>query len=188
MKNIITLALSLFICLIGFSQNTIFTEGFEVPFEESGWTTGMSTDIQDSPTEYPGGLDPWEMWDLTMEPAYVHSGNSAAFIGGTLTLEDKYDWLISPGFTVPTDATTEINYWMWYYSTSPSYWTWLYIMVYDVTVGTWELGELVLYEEEARLYYSEEYSFDLSPWEGKDIKIAFVKRGTNQTVISKDYN
>lgn len=180
MKNLITLTLSLFICLSSISQNTLFSEEFEVPIDETDWTTGMSTSIQEAPFDYPGDLDPWEMWDITTQSPYVHSGNSAAFIGGTLTLEDKYDWLISPEFSVPTDATTNVNYWMWYYSSNPSYWTWLYIMVYDVGEDTWELGELIFYEDSTSLYYEEEYSFDVSPWEGKDVKVAFVKRGTYQ--------
>lgn len=183
MKQIFTLALSLCVCFISFSQDVIFTNDFEVPIDQTQWTIGMSENIQDAPSEYPGDLDPWEMWDITTEPTYVHSGNSAGFIGGTLTLEDKYDWLVSPEFMVPMDSNTNLNYWMWYQASGPSNWTWLYIMVYDVSEGTWEIGDLVLYEETVYLYYDQEYSFNLSAWEGKDIKIAFVKRGTYQFAL-----
>ncbi len=180
MKRTITLALSLFVCLFSFSQNTIFSSGFEGPGFDAGWTTGMTTSINETPYDYPGGMDPLEMWGLSMQPNYVHSGNSAAWIGGTFNLEDKYDWLMSPQFSVPTNATTNVNYWMWYNSSTPSYWTWLYIMVYDVAEDTWEIGELILYEESVVLHYTEEYAFDLTAWEGKEIKVAFVKRGTYQ--------
>ena len=183
MKQIITLTLCLLVYLSGISQTTIFTNGFEIPIEQTDWTTGMSISIQDAPSDYPGDLDPWEMWDITTEPAYINSGNSAGFIGGTLTLEDKYDWLVSPEFLVPMDSNTSLNYWMWYQSSLPSNWTWLYIMVYDVSVGTWEIGELILHEQTVYSYYDEEYSFNLSAWEGKDVKIAFVKRGTYQFAL-----
>ena len=180
MKQIITLTLGLLLSLSSFSQTTIFSTGFEVPIDETDWTIGMSTSIEQAPFDYPGDLDPWEMWDNTSQSTYVHSGTSAAFIGGTLVLEDKYDWLVSPEFLVPSDSNTNISYWMWYYSSLPSNWTWFYIMVYDVSEDTWEIGELILHEENAYLYYDQEYSFNLSAWAGKDIKIGFVKRGTYQ--------
>ena len=180
MKRNITLFLSFFVCLIAFSQTTIFYTGFEGPGFDEGWTIGMTTSMEETPYDYPGGTDPLEMWALTRTPQYVHSGSSAAFMGGTFNLENKYDWLMSPEFLVPTNATTNVNYWMFYQSATPNYWTWLYIMVYDVQEDTWELGELILYEESINLHYTEEYSFDLSSWEGKDIKVAFVKRGTYQ--------
>ena len=182
MKRTITLALSLLVSFISFSQNTIFSTGFEGPGFDAGWTIGMSTSIDEAPYDYPGGLDPWEEWAIhdQFPQGYVHSGDSAAFIGGTLNLEDKYDWLMSPQFAVPEDAATAVYYWMWYHSSGPSYWTWLYIMVYDVAEDNWELGELIVYEESMALHYVEEYSFDISPWEGKDVRVAFVKRGTYQ--------
>lgn len=181
MKRNFTLVLSLFICLVGFSQNTIFSTGFEGATFDEGWTTGMSTNIEETPYDYPGGIDPWEEWAIYNDnPTYVHSGNSAAFMGGTLNLEDKYDWLMTPEFLVPTNTTTNINYWMWYQSSTPSYWTWLYIMVYDVNEDIWEIGELIFHEENVSLSYIEEYAFNLDPWEGKDVKVAFVKRGTYQ--------
>jgi hypothetical protein len=180
MKRTITITLTLFVCLVSFSQNTIFSSGFEGPGFDPGWTTGMTTNINQTPYDYPAGLDPWDMWDLTQEPLYVHSGYSAAYIGGTLNLENKYDWLMSPQFTVPTNARTSVNYWMWYHSSTPSNWTWLYIMVYDVAEDTWEMGELILYEMNAPFHYIEEYAFDLTPWIGKDVKVAFAKRGTYQ--------
>lgn len=181
MKRSIMLLLILITCSVSFSQNTIFSTGFEGPGFDVDWTIGMTTTIDEIPYDYPGGLDPWEMWAIYGENAgYVHSGDSAAFMGGTFNLENKYDWLISPQFSVPTNATTNINYWMWYHSSTPSYWTWLYIMIYDVEEDNWELGELILYEESISLHYNEEYSFDLGQWEGKDIKVAFVKRGTYQ--------
>src|SRR5690606_6517276 len=98
MKQIITFTLGLLLSFSSFSQTTIFSTGFEVPIDETDWTTGMSTSIQEAPFDYPGDLDPWEMWDNTSQSPYVRSGNSAAFIGGTLVLEDKYDWLVSPEF------------------------------------------------------------------------------------------
>lgn len=182
MKRTITLTLSLLVCLVGFSQNTIFSTGFEGPGFDAGWTTGMSTSIDQAPYDYPGGLDPWDMWAIhdANPQGFVHSGDSAAFIGGTLILQDKYDWLMSPQFEVPENAATDVYYWMWYHSSSPSYWTWLYIMVYDVAEDNWEIGKLILYEESMALHYVEEYSFDLRPWEGKEVRVAFVKRGTYQ--------
>ncbi len=69
---------------------------------------------------------------------------------------------------------------MWYHSSTPANWTWLYIMVYDVAEDTWEMGEMILHEYNAPLHYIEEYSFDLTPWIGKDIKVAFAKRGVYQ--------
>lgn len=182
MKRTFTLVLSLFVFLVSFSQTTLFSTGFEGPDFDPGWTIGMSTDIEQAPYDYPSGLDPWDMWDIHDElpQGYVHSGDSAAFIGGTLTLQDKYDWLMSPQFAVPENSATDVNYWMWYHSAGPSYWTWFYIMVYDVAEDKWELGELILYEENMALHYVEEYSFDLRPWEGKEVRVAFVKRGTYQ--------
>jgi hypothetical protein len=112
MKRTFTLTLSLFVCLFGFSQNTIFSTGFEGPGFDDGWTIGMSTSIDQTPYDYPGGYNPWEMWAIhdPNPQGYVHSGDSAAFIGGTLDLEDKYDWLMSPQFAVPENAATNVNY------------------------------------------------------------------------------
>ena len=75
MKRTITLALSLFVCLFSFSQNTIFSSGFEGPGFDAGWTTGMTTSINETPYDYPGGMDPLEMWGLSMQPNYVHPGS-----------------------------------------------------------------------------------------------------------------
>lgn len=173
----ITLSLGLLICLVSFSQNTIFYSGFEGPTFDEGWTTGMSTSIEESPSDYPSGLDPWEEWNLFDTPEYVHSGQFGAFIGGTLNLEDKYDWLMTPEINVPVNAVTNVNYWMWYHSSN--FITYFYIMVYDIDAGTWELA-YSLSDENTYLHYVEEYSFDLGPWEGKNIQVAFVKRGTYQ--------
>jgi hypothetical protein len=53
-------------------------------------------------------------------------------------------------------------------------------MVYNVAENNWEVGELILYEQNVALHYVEEYSFDLSAWKGKEVRVAFVKRGTYQ--------
>lgn len=185
MKRIITLALGLLVCLFSFSQTTLFSTGFEGPGFEIGWSKGMSTSINIPPSDYPAGLDPWDMWNIhdPHPQGYVHSGDSAAFIGGTATLEDKYDWLISPQFAVPQNAQTNVFYWMWYHSSNPSYWTWVYLMVYDIDDDSWEMVELILYEQSIALHYVEEYSFDVSAWAGKNIRVAFVKRGTYQFAL-----
>lgn len=187
MKQTITLALMLFIGLVGFSQNTLFSTGFEGPGFDEGWTIGMSTSIDETPYNYPSGLDPWEKWAIhdPNPQGYVHTGDSAAFIGGTFTLEDKHDWLMTPHFTVPENAITDVKYWMWYFSGSdlPEFWTWFYIMVYDVAEDQWEMGELILYEINIALFYTEEQSFSLNAWAGKEVKVAFVKRGTYQFAL-----
>ena len=185
MKLIITFSLSFLIGLLSYSQTTIFSTGFEGTSFDEGWDIGMTTDINDNPYDYPGGLEPWEKWGLgdAGDQGYVHTGNLAAYIGATMNLENKYDWLMTPHISVPTNAITGISYWMWYLSSTPSYWTWLYIMVYDVEADTWEQGELILYEESIFLHYQEAYNFDLSPWAGKEIRVAFVKRGTYQFAL-----
>ncbi len=178
--------LSLCFSLFAVAQESLIFTSFEGPGFDEGWTTGVSQGIELAPQPYPAtGLQPWEQWSLT-DPqggfGYVHSGDSAAWIGGTLYLETKHDWLMTPKFDVPTGGSTLIKYWLWYHS-EMSYVNKFYIMVYDFGTEKWEQGYLLANEFNSPYHYIEEYTFDLSQWSGKSIKVAFVKNGTYQMAM-----
>jgi hypothetical protein len=178
------LLLSIFLSISALSQTTILNTSFEGPGFDEGWTTGVSQAITETPEDYPAGLQPWEEWSLTDDAGfgYVHSGDSAAWIGGTLYLENTHDWLMTPQITVPNEDETLIYYWLWYHS-EYTYVNKFYIMIYDCDNSTWEQGYLLENAFNSPLHYVEEYTFDLAPWKGKNIKIAFVKNGTYQMAM-----
>lgn len=185
-KLLFVSVLGLCFSLIGLAQETLVTTGFEGPGFDPGWTTGVSDAITTSPQPYPStGLESWEQWDLT-DPqggfGYVHSGDSAAWIGATPNQTSIHDWLMTPKFKVPTGGSTLIKYWLWYHSEA-MYVNKFYIMIYDYSKDAWEQGYLLANEFNSPLHYVEEYTFDLSQWKGKDIKVAFVKNGTYQMAM-----
>lgn len=185
-KLLFVSVLGLCFSLIGLTQETLVTTGFEGPGFDPGWTTGVSDAITTSPQPYPStGLESWEQWDLT-DPqggfGYVHSGDSAAWIGATPNQTSIHDWLMTPKFKVPTGGSTLIKYWLWYHSEA-MYVNKFYIMIYDYSKDAWEQGYLLANEFNSPLHYVEEYTFDLSQWKGKDIKVAFVKNGTYQMAM-----
>lgn len=185
-KLLFVSVLGLCFSLIGLAQETLVTTGFEGPGFDPGWTTGVSDAITTSPQSYPStGLESWEQWDLT-DPqggfGYVHSGDSAAWIGATPNQTSIHDWLMTPKFKVPTGGSTLIKYWLWYHSEA-MYVNKFYIMIYDYSKDAWEQGYLLANEFNSPLHYVEEYTFDLSQWKGKDIKVAFVKNGTYQMAM-----
>ncbi|KGN78077.1 secretion protein [Porphyromonas gulae] len=187
MKRIFAvLILSFCFHLIGFSQEALISTSFEGPGFDEGWTTGVSSAITKKPQPYPSsGLEAWEMWALT-DPqggfGFVHSGDSAAWIGGTLQWQPKHDWLMTPQFEVPNGGSTLIKFWLWYHSEA-NYVNKFYIMIYDYSKEAWEQGYLLANEFNSPFHYVEEYTFDLAQWKGKDIKVAFVKNGTYQMAM-----
>jgi hypothetical protein len=186
MKKILPiLLLNVILSVSIFAQTSILFSSFEGPGFDEGWTTGVSQAITEEPVDYPEtGLPPWEKWGLTetLGFGYVHSGDSAAFIGGTLYQEPTHDWLMTPQFNIPEDGTTEIRYWLWYHS-EESYVNKFYIMVYDYEEETWEQGYSLANAFNSPYHYIEEYIFDLAQWKGKTVKIAFVKNGTYQMAM-----
>lgn len=186
MKKLLSiLSLSLSLVLSSIAQTPILSTGFEGPGFDEGWTTGVSQAITLSPEDYPAGIEAWEEWALTdMQGGFgfVHSGDSAAWIGGTLNLEPTHDWLMTPVFDVPENGITQIKYWLWYHSEA-SYINKFYIMIYDYDKENWEQGYLLANAFNSPLHYLEEYSFDLDPWKGKKVKVAFVKNGTYQMAM-----
>lgn len=180
--------LLLLICALAFSvsaQVNILETSFEGPNFDVGWTIGMSQSIDTPPEDYPAtGLQPWEKWDLT-EPqsfGYVHSGDSAAWIGGTAYDTPKHDWLMTPPMEIPEQGETVLYYWLWYHS-EMLYVSRFYIMVYDIDDDSWHLAYKLADEFNSPLHYVEEYSLDISEWKGKDIMLAFVKNGTYQLAM-----
>ena len=113
---------------------------------------------------------------------YVHSGDSAAWIGGTAVEEPKHDWLMTPLISIPENENAMMYYWLWYHS-EMSYVNRFYIMIYDNETDMWEQVYLLANEFNSPYHYTEEYKLDLNPWVGKDIKIAFVKNGTYQMAM-----
>ena len=167
------------------AQNVLLETSFEGPGFDEGWTIGMSQGIDIPPQDYPStGLDPWEKWDITETTSfgYVHSGDSAAWIGGTAVEEPKHDWLMTPLISIPENENAMMYYWLWYHS-EMSFVNRFYIMIYDNETATWEQAYLLANEFNSPYHYTEEYKLDLNPWVGKDIKIAFVKNGTYQMAM-----
>ena len=167
------------------AQNVLLETSFEGPGFDEGWTIGMSQGIDIPPQDYPTtGLDPWEKWDITETTSfgYVHSGDSAAWIGGTAVEEPKHDWLMTPLISIPENENAMMYYWLWYHS-EMSYVNRFYIMIYDNETDMWEQAYLLANEFNSPYHYTEEYKLDLNPWVGKDIKIAFVKNGTYQMAM-----
>ncbi|WP_304295875.1 T9SS type A sorting domain-containing protein [Porphyromonas gulae] len=185
-KLLFLLVLGLCFNLIGRAQEPLISTSFEGPGFDPGWTTGVSDAITTNPQPYPAtGLEAWEQWSLTdMQGGfgYVHSGDSAAWIGATLNQTSIHDWLMTPKFEVPNGGSTLIKYWLWYHSEA-SYVNSFYIMIYDYAKEAWEQGYLLANEFNSPLHYVEEYSFDLAQWKGKSIKVAFVKNGTYQMAM-----
>ncbi len=183
-KLLFILGATLVFSSFGYAQTEIITTSFEGPGFDSGWTIGVSQAITEAPTDYPSGLDPWEKWGLTDNTGfgYVHSGDSAAFIGGTAYAEPTHDWLMTPEFEVPNDGETQIKYWLWYHSEA-GYMNKFYIMIYEEGGFAWEQGYLLANDFNSPYHYIEEYTFDLAPWKGKNIKVAFVKNGTYQMAM-----
>lgn len=185
MKKLFT---TTFLCLFlttVFAQTTLLSTSFEGPGFDEGWTMGMSQGIDLEPQNYPAsGLDPWEKWDITEATSfgYVHSGDSAAWIGGTAFQEPKHDWLMTPVISIPEDCDAFINYWLWYHSEA-AYVNTFYIMIYDIENSTWHESYKLANEFNSPYHYTEPYKHDISAWQGKDIKIAFVKNGTYQMAM-----
>ena len=186
MKKIyFTLLLSIALIAGLSAQNVLLETSFEGPGFDEGWTIGMSQGIDIPPQDYPAtGLDPWEKWDITETTSfgYVHSGDSAAWIGGTAVEEPKHDWLMTPLISIPENENAMMYYWLWYHS-EMSYVNRFYIMIYDNETDMWEQAYLLANEFNSPYHYTEEYKLDLNPWVGKDIKIAFVKNGTYQMAM-----
>lgn len=167
------------------AQITLLETGFEGPGFDEGWTIGVSQGIDLEPEDYPEtGLDPWEKWDITETTAfgYVHSGDSAAWIGGTLYDEPTHDWLMTPRITLPDNSQTVIHYWLWYHS-EMTYVNRFYIMIYDFESSSWNQAYLLANDFNSPYHYIEEYKLDITEWKGKDIMIAFVKNGTYQMAM-----
>lgn len=168
-----------------FAQTTLLTTSFEGPGFDKGWTMGVSQGIELEPQDYPAtGLDPWEKWDITETTSfgYVHSGDSAAWIGGTMYQETTHDWLMTPPIPIPEIGETTLYYWLWYHS-EQMYVNKFYIMIYDVDKSSWEQAYLLANDFNSPYHYTEEYKLSLNPWKGKKIMLAFVKNGTYQMAM-----
>lgn len=183
-KFYITLLLSVALTAVLSAQNVLLETSFEGPGFDEGWTIGVSQGIDIPPQDYPAGLQEWEKWDITETTnfGYVHSGDSAAWIGGTAVQEPTHDWLVSPLITMPENADIVLYYWLWYHSENV-YVTRFSIMIYDNATETWEEAYLLANDFNSPYHYIEEYKFDMTPWRGKEIKIAFVKNGTYQMAM-----
>ena len=186
MKKInFTIIFSLLFGLTAFSQTTLLSTSFEGPGFDKDWTMGVSQGINQAPHDYPAtGLDPWEKWDITATTGfgYVHSGDSAAWIGGTLYEVPTHDWLMTPLISIPEEGETTLYYWLWYHSEA-MYINRFYIMIYDNEFETWKQAYLRADDFNSPLHYVEEYKLSLTEWKGRDIKIAFVKNGTYQMAM-----
>lgn len=184
MKRFYFTFLALVLCLTVSAQTTLLETGFEGPGFDEGWTIGVSQGIDIEPEDYPPGLEFWEKWSITdPQPfGYVHSGDSAAWIGGTAYQETTHDWLMTPKISIPEDGETTIHYWLWYHSEAV-YVTRFYIMIYDFENSVWEEAYLLANEFNSPFHYIEEYKLDITEWAGKDIMIAFVKNGTYQMAM-----
>ena len=185
MKKLFTTILLCFLFTAAFAQKELLTTSFEGPGFDKGWTMGVSQGIELDPQDYPAtGLDPWEKWDITETTSfgYVHSGDSAAWIGGTLYDVPTHDWLMTPVISIPEVGETALFYWLWYHSEA-MYVNRFYIMVYDMEEESWEQAYLLANEFNSPYHYTEEYKFNLNPWKGKDVKLAFVKNGTYQMAM-----
>lgn len=181
-KALFTLLLSTLFIVSAWSQTTLLSTGFENGDFDEGWTIGVSQAITELPGEYGTNLEPWEKWAVTDDFRYVHTGTYGAWIGGTLYQETTHDWLMTPEIEIPVNGETQLYYWLWYHS-EQQYTNYFYIMVYDLETEAWEQVYLLGNAFNSPYHYTEEYSFDLTPWAGKQIKLAFVKNGTYQMAM-----
>ncbi|MBQ8223507.1 MAG: T9SS type A sorting domain-containing protein [Bacteroidales bacterium] len=186
MKKIyLTLLFNLLLFISASAQTTLLETSFEGPGFDEGWTMGVSQAITQAPQDYPAtGLDPWEKWDITDATpfGYVHSGDSAAWIGGTMYPETTHDWLMTPVISIPENENAVINYWLWYHSEA-MYINYFYIMIYDMESETWNEVYKLANDFNSPYHYTEPYKLDISEWNGKDVKVAFVKNGTYQMAM-----
>ncbi|MBQ8760664.1 MAG: T9SS type A sorting domain-containing protein [Bacteroidales bacterium] len=186
MKKIyLALLFSLVLSVAASAQTTLLETSFEGPGFDEGWTIGVSQAITQEPQDYPAtGLEPWEKWDITETTSfgYVHSGDSAAWIGGTMYPETTHDWLMTPLISIPENGDTFINYWLWYHSEA-MYINSFYIMIYDIENATWNEAYKLANDFNSPYHYTEQYKLDITDWKGKDVKIAFVKNGTYQMAM-----
>lgn len=186
MKKIyLALLFNLVLFISASAQTTLLETSFEGPGFDEGWTMGVSQAITQAPQDYPAtGLDPWEKWDITDATSfgYVHSGDSAAWIGGTMYPETTHDWLMTPVISIPENDNAVINYWLWYHSEA-MYINSFYIMIYDMESETWNEAYKLANDFNSPYHYTEPYKLDISEWKGKDVKIAFVKNGTYQMAM-----
>lgn len=186
MKKIyLALLFNVMLIVAASAQTTLLETSFEGPGFDEGWTIGVSQAITQEPQDYPAtGLDPWEKWDITETTAfgYVHSGDSAAWIGGTMYQEPTHDWLMTPVISIPKNGDTFINYWLWYHSEA-MYINSFYIMIYDMENSTWNEAYKLANDFNSPFHYIEQYKLNITEWKGKDVKIAFVKNGTYQMAM-----
>ena len=194
MKNALII-LVLGFSTLSYSQTTIMTEGFEgTQYPPSEWIIQSSTTIGQTPVNqtFPNFYDTWfqcgvgspSPWD---QPGFVHSGNHASATGGTISNPDPYyDWLITDTISLPsTTADLNLNYWMWYQSSTPNNFTEFYVMVQEIGTSLWIQEDLQYhnYSTFGDLYYDTVKTVNLNAYQNKSVRIAFVKNGTYQFVI-----
>jgi hypothetical protein len=187
MKTLFTTVLFL-IVITGFSQQTLWTEGFEGSWPPSEWQVLTSTSISQEPYEFifPNLWDNWFHNDVNQAPPwgsyYIHSGEASTAVGGCLGLTDlTYDWLVTDTFSIPDSNYVYLKYWMWMHS-AINYQTDFYILAKPNGSAQWTL---IKHHNFAGSYnhYDEELTEDISAYKNTFLNLAFVHNSTYQFAL-----
>src|SRR5690606_35544916 len=116
-------------------------------------------------------------WTATSE--YTHTGNGAVRVQWETNAHD--DYLITPHFTVQEGITDQVSFYMGKNSIS---WN----ETFEVLISTTgkNPGDFVLIASESAPSYYEEFSYDISQYDGQDVYVAVKATSTNQFYIYLD--
>ncbi len=158
---------------------TAIEEGFEgSTFPPAGWLSKYSETISATPTlTDPTATNTSNKWGTIGGEQYVHSGQKAAYIGYTAP---AYNWLITPEVEIKGNAI--LNFWL-FYKNSQSNTTNFRVMI--LADGMW--NEALFYTAGTpNNEYNHIVSIDLSEYNNKNIKIAFVYESTDGWELAID--
>lgn len=145
-------------------------EGFEAGMP-ADWEVKYSEKfIDDAAFELINPIDTNPLHKWSINPSTVHSGNNAIFIGYAAK---EYNWLITPEMEIVDGDILE--FWMRYKSTI-TYHTLFRVMVFSD--NQWH-QELFFDETSPTNEYATPVSINLSKYNGKTVKIAFVHEYNN---------
>ncbi len=169
---------------------TKLTEGFEgSAWPPTGWALQHSTTLtgaQSAPTAATWFHDDGNGWS-TPTTEYIHTGLYSAAIGYTAP---EFNWLITP--EVPIATGDELSFWIWYnndVSSGTYYWTNFRVMVWDGTTWNQELfytGDSDPAGDSSPNKYETAVTVDLSAYNGKNVKVAFVYEYTDGWQLAID--
>jgi len=151
------------------------TEGFELStWPPEGWEIKQSTSLTGELNNPVGGT--WIQYSESFD--YVYDGQYSAYCPDTA---QNFNWLISPELLLygNDEASFMLNY-----SADPNGYSRFYVMI--LVDNEWDT--LLQYTDETTMYnnFDEPVSVDLSPFAGKNVRIAFVSQYNDAYPIAID--